>query len=92
MHSLCIYSRKRIYVPGTVPSTAYQSLRGDGSGGEGGTAKGHKETFRDSDYFHKLDVVMASRVYAYFKPCQIIHVKYVPFNVCQANLSTAVKK
>lgn len=90
MDSLSIYSRKRIYVPGTVPSMAYQSLRGDGNGEEGGTMKGHKETCRDNEYFHELDVGMASQGYAYFKTCQIVHFKYV-FTVCQANLSRAVK-
>lgn len=76
MDSLCIYSRKAIYVPGTVLSTAYQSFCGDGSGGEGGVIKRHKETSRDSDYFHQLDVVMASQVYMYFKNGQIGHVRY----------------
>lgn len=43
------------YVPGTVVGLTGQSLPGDGRGGDRGTAKRHKEIFRDNAYSHKLD-------------------------------------
>lgn len=55
----------------------------------GGISKGHKETFGSNGNIHYLDCLLPL-VHMYVKTYQIIHYKYMQFNVCPLHPQKAV--